>query len=104
MQERNAKREAIFVSKMIDSPIGGVKLVGNDERLAAILWAADSPKRVRLNIVGDEPNHPVLIETERQLNEYFAGKRKAFDLKLNFVGTEFQISVWQDLLRISLLR
>ncbi len=84
----------------MDSPIGGLKLVGNENGLAAILWARDSPKRVRLNIVGEDANHPVLVETERQLNEYFAGERKTFDLKLNFVGTEFQNQVWQALLRI----
>lgn len=89
-----------FVSKMIDSPIGGLKLVGNDDGLAAILWAKDNPKRVKLNIVREDPKHPVLVETARQLKEYFAGKRKIFDLKLNFVGTPFQNQVWQALLRI----
>src|ERR1700761_4783082 len=100
MSSRSTKPPATFVYKTMESPIGGLKLVGNDDGLAAILWAADNPKRVRLNIIGEEPAHPVLVETERQLGEYFAGRRKAFDLKLNFVGTEFQNSVWQALLRI----
>jgi methylated-DNA-[protein]-cysteine S-methyltransferase len=89
-----------YVSKTMASPIGVLKLVASDEGLAAILWENDDPKRVRLNIVGEDPNHPVLREAERQLGEYFAGKRTAFDLKLRFVGTEFQNKVWAALLRI----
>jgi methylated-DNA-[protein]-cysteine S-methyltransferase len=92
------KHELVF--KMIDSPIGVLKLVGSEVGLAAILWANESPKRVRLNIVREDKTHPVLIEVERQLGEYFRGKRKAFDLKLNFVGTPFQNKVWEALLRI----
>lgn len=35
-----------------------------------------------------------------QLDEYFAGKRKAFDLPLLFAGTEFQKTVWNELLKV----
>lgn len=89
-----------YYSKMIASPIGGLKLVASDKGLAAILWEKDNPKRVRLNIVGEDDDHPVLLEAERQLGEYFVGRRTAFDLKLDFVGTKFQKSVWAELLKI----
>jgi methylated-DNA-[protein]-cysteine S-methyltransferase len=97
-QIEDRKREHVF--KMIDSPIGELKLVGNDSGLAAILWANEDPRRVRLNIVGEDRTHPVLVEVERQLGEYFRGERRAFDLKLNFIGTPFQNKVWEALLRI----
>jgi len=42
----------------------------------------------------------VLLQAERQLGEYFAGKRTKFDLDLDFVGTEFQKRVWAALLAI----
>ena len=42
----------------------------------------------------------MLLETERQLREYFEGRRKVFDLKLDFSGTEFQQKVWSALLTI----
>jgi methylated-DNA-[protein]-cysteine S-methyltransferase len=42
----------------------------------------------------------VLLETERQLKEYFAGKRQAFELELDFAGTPFQRRVWAALLSI----
>lgn len=48
-----------------------------------------------------EANHnPVLLETKRQLHEYFAGSRHRFELELDFTGTDFQKSVWQALLTI----
>ena len=40
------------------------------------------------------------VEARRQLEEYFAGKRKQFDLDLDFVGTDFQKSVWNALANI----
>jgi methylated-DNA-[protein]-cysteine S-methyltransferase len=100
MRDRRARAAERFVCKRVDSPIGGLVLVGNDNGLAAILWARDDPKRVRLNIVAEDERYPVLVETARQLEEYFAGTRHAFDVKLNFIGTEFQHRVWRALLRI----
>ena len=48
----------------------------------------------------DGDNHPVLLETERQLLEYFDGRRKNFALTLDVSGTPFQRSVWNALLTI----
>ena len=42
----------------------------------------------------------VLVEAERQLSEYFRGRRKTFSLRLDFAGTEFQRQVWAALLTI----
>lgn len=41
-----------------------------------------------------------MLETEKQLSEYFATKRQSFDLPLDFWGTDFQKQVWQALLQI----
>ncbi len=75
--------------KEIDSPVGTLKLVASDAGLAAILWPNDDPARVRLGEPVEDDAHPVLLETERQLREYFDGRRKVFDLRLDFNGTEF---------------
>ena len=91
-----------YVSKAIRSPVGVLTLVGSNDGLAAILWENDRPGRVRLDVVAGDAKHPVLVATERQLAEYFAGKRKAFDLTLDFAGTEFQKKVWHALLTIPL--
>jgi methylated-DNA-[protein]-cysteine S-methyltransferase len=88
------------VYKMMNSPVGRLKLVATDDGLAAILWETDRPYRVRLNIEAEDNDHPVLIETERQLEEYFDGRRKEFAVKLDLVGTAFQRHVWNALLTI----
>jgi methylated-DNA-[protein]-cysteine S-methyltransferase len=88
------------VSKIMDSPVGKLVLVATDDGLAAILWERDRPGRVRLNIEAEDQAHPVLVETERQLNEYFSGRRTTFSLKLDPSGTAFQRDVWQALLTI----
>jgi methylated-DNA-[protein]-cysteine S-methyltransferase len=86
--------------KFVESPIGKLKLVASDKGLVAILWEKEDPRRVRLAEVVENNRHPVLIETERQLKEYFAGKRKEFSLNLDMRGTKFQNDVWQALLAI----
>jgi methylated-DNA-[protein]-cysteine S-methyltransferase len=89
-----------LVYKFVESPVGALKLVASDKGLAAILWANDSPRRVPLTGLVENDRHPVLLKTERQLEEYFAGSRRAFDLPLDMRGTTFQKDVWEALLAI----
>lgn len=93
-EQHTARR---YVSKRIPSPVGRLKLVATDDGLSAILWDNDRPNRVRLGIEREEPGHPVLVEAERQLADYFAGRRKAFTLRLDVDGTPFQRDVWSAL-------
>jgi methylated-DNA-[protein]-cysteine S-methyltransferase len=89
-----------LVFKTMASPVGELKLVASDRGLAAILWEDDDPDRVRLGAMIEQSDHPVLVETERQLSAYFAGTLKAFTVPLDFRGTDFQKKVWQALLTI----
>jgi methylated-DNA-[protein]-cysteine S-methyltransferase len=89
-----------YVSKVIDSPVGPLKLVASRTGLAAILWKDDNPRRVRLEGVLEDGTDSILLETEQQLAEYFAGRRKVFTVKLDFAGTDFQRRVWAALLTI----
>ncbi|WP_089606145.1 methylated-DNA--[protein]-cysteine S-methyltransferase [Acinetobacter piscicola] len=84
----------------MNSPVGLLKLVANDAALVAVLWENENPKRVRLAELIEDQQHPILLETQKQLNEYFAGQRQKFELALDFEGTEFQQKVWQALLSI----
>jgi methylated-DNA-[protein]-cysteine S-methyltransferase len=77
-----------YAFKTMPSPVGELTLVASGQGLAAILWENDDPDRVRL------------VEATRQLGEYFAGQREAFDLPLDFHGTDFQKRVWAQLLAI----
>jgi methylated-DNA-[protein]-cysteine S-methyltransferase len=96
-RRRTAKR---YVYTWMHSPVGRLQLVASDAGLAAILWQNDRPNRVSLDIETEDSSHPVLRETERQLGEYFAGRRNRFDLPLDPSGTAFQRKVWGALLTI----
>jgi len=86
--------------KMIHSPVGNLKLVASDKGLVAILWQNEKLSRVPLNELLEDTVHPILLDTERELGEYFAGKRKTFSVPLDMRGTSFQKNVWQALLAI----
>ncbi|MDU6432793.1 MAG: methylated-DNA--[protein]-cysteine S-methyltransferase [Pantoea sp.] len=86
--------------KLVSTPVGELKLVASERGLAAILWKNDDPHGSRFLPQTRNEAHPVLIEAERQLREYFAGERRCFTLPLDFVGTEFQKKVWNALVAI----
>ncbi len=79
-------------TRWMDSPIGGLRLHAQ----AGLVTAIDFDARPRGVRVAD----PLLDDAERQLTEYFAGERTAFDLPLASDGTEFQKKVWAELRRI----
>ncbi len=90
-----------YAYKLIGSPVGELKLVASDKGLTAILWECDlETDRVKLGVMTEQPDHPVLTEAARQIGDYFAGTLTAFDLPLDFQGTDFQKSVWAALLTI----
>jgi methylated-DNA-[protein]-cysteine S-methyltransferase len=89
-----------YVYATMPSPVGTLTLIGGERGLAAVLWESERPNRVRAGATKEDRNHPVLLDTRRQLGEYFAGTRTSFDLELDFHGTDFQKRVWNELLRI----
>lgn len=89
-----------YFYKTMPSPVGELKLVASNKGLAAILWEHDDPKRVRLGAMARSDQHPVLLDAERQLQDYFSGARQSFSLKFDAAGTAFQKKVWNALLTI----
>ena len=84
---------------VIDSPIGELRLVEDDDAIIRIDFHPFDDADGRLSGErGDD--HPLLRECARQLGEYFAGERNTFDLPLAPVGTAFQRRVWEQLLTI----
>ena len=86
--------------KEMKSPVGQLKLVASSNALIAVLWEQGRPNRVKLGAMSLDPEHPILIEAERQISEYFVGERIDFDLPLQLDGTEFQRKVWRALREI----
>lgn len=86
--------------KYMDSIVGKLKLVAQNHVLIAILWENEKLNRVKLNELIEDACHPLLVEAEKQLLEYFNKKRKSFELPLKHHGTPFQSKVWEALKHI----
>ncbi|TAL72628.1 MAG: methylated-DNA--[protein]-cysteine S-methyltransferase [Burkholderiaceae bacterium] len=88
------------VQTTFNSPLGPVIVAATDRGVAGVWFEGQRhlPDRSAWRV---DDRHPVLVRAVRQLGEYFAGRRTAFDLPLDLHGgTAFQQSVWQALLRI----
>lgn len=86
--------------RCVESPVGRLKLVASDDGVVAITWNHDTPERVPLPEMVLCNDHPLLVETEKQLREYFEGERQDFSVPLDLRGTAFQRAVWQALREI----
>lgn len=78
------------------TPVGTVVL--EEDGVGLCRLALEEPSRFRPEVALGET--PLLAEAARQLDAYFAGKRRSFDLPLSLQGTPFQKEVWQALLTI----
>ncbi|MEJ2763478.1 methylated-DNA--[protein]-cysteine S-methyltransferase [Photobacterium sp. MCCC 1A19761] len=76
----------------LDTPIGRLNIVANDEAVTAIEFDADPSAQ-------QAPNTITRLCCE-QLSDYFAGNRTDFDVPLDAHGTKFQHQVWQALIAI----
>ncbi len=82
--------------KDINTVIGKVRIIEEDGYIIELQINKDFDKNE--DILEKDTN--ILKNTERQLGEYFSGKRNTFDLKLNSKGTDFMKKVWRELLNI----
>jgi len=84
---------------VMETPVGPLAVRGDDEAVAEIAFMRDSVPSDALAAAGDTLPRPV-AEALRQLDEYFRGQRRRFDLPLRLEGTPFQRAVWAFLLTI----
>ena len=78
-----------ILTRTTPTPIGRLRLVASLTGLQAVLWpGSERPGGAR------EGDSPILTETARQLDEYFAGARTCFSVPLELDGTPFQREAW----------
>jgi len=83
------------------TPVGDLTLIASDQGLRAILWPKESARRAGIaNRPRRGPDHRILKQTAAQLDEYFAGTRRSFDIPLDLEGTPFQVAAWRALASI----
>lgn len=79
-----------MANRTVASPLGDLTLTSDRGKLTVVSWGR----------AAREDSDPLLDETARQLDEYFAGTRQTFDLPLEPAGTPFRRKVWDIMLAI----
>ena len=74
-----------------ESPIGNIEIAADNKGIISLDFVKSS---------SDPMDCHLLQECVKQLDEYFNGQRKVFDLPLNITGSDFQKKVWTELLKI----
>jgi methylated-DNA-[protein]-cysteine S-methyltransferase len=83
----------MVIERFIESPVGWLRLVGEDHSIVGVHFAKERGTRKK-------EKSTALDQAERELEEYFAGERTRFTLRLLPEGTEFQRAVWDALVGI----
>ena len=78
------------------SLVGCLKLTANDNALTSLQLV----KNASCGYESEIPSNKIIQQVCKQLDEYFAGKRKTFELPLSLAGTPFQQKVWKALQQI----
>ncbi len=92
--------ESIAATSQMRSPLGLVTLAATGHGLAGV-WFEGQRHHPDTGPWPRHDDHPVLRAAARQLDQFFAGQRRRFDLPLDLLGgTPFQQSVWRALLQI----
>ena len=81
------------------SPVGPVYIVASSKGLQGVFWQKQAVRSVE-KLDSKRAEDKLIQQAAGQLKEYFAGKRKEFDIDLNFEGTPFQNRVWRALSKI----
>ena len=101
------KEKNVIKTKRYESPCGVLLLGSFGDKLCLCDWQVEKhrshvDKRLKriLRAEFEEGTSEVIEQALLQLDEFFAGKRRDFDVPLLFVGTDFQKTVWNELLKI----
>ena len=108
---KNSKNQKVIDLKRIETPLGTMYAAATDEGICMLEFTDRKmletelkhlSKSLNANIIqGENPHFKIL---EEQLTEYFEGKRKEFSVPLHFVGSDFQKSVWEILMKFPMVK
>ena len=86
--------------KIYDFEIGKLAICEDNGKivLVNVVKTKEDIEEIAKNSIQKET--ALIKNTKQQLDEYFAGKRKKFDIPIKLDGTDFQINVWKELLKI----
>ncbi len=84
------------------SPVGVLEIRSTGSSISDVLFVNSwkGAKLIESELSFEEPKSPVIKACIKQLDEYFAGTRTAFNIHTLQVGTEFQQTVWKELCNI----
>lgn len=87
---------------LFDSPLGPILLVSDGPHLTGVYFRGQKHEPLFAHAPGwrSEPDSPIFLDAAAQLGQYFAGRRKEFDLPLHLTGTPFQKKIWDALREI----
>jgi methylated-DNA-[protein]-cysteine S-methyltransferase len=85
-----------YFGRLQPHPLFSMHVAAGDRGILRIGFGADRPDPAWIR----DDNHPLIQEACRQLEKYFAGELRQFDLPLDLRGTPFQMRVWAALLAI----
>lgn len=83
----------------VDSPVGPLTIVADDAALVEV-WLPDGAAPPSTGAPHRADQHPVLAQAAAELDEYFDGERRQFDVAVAPAGTAFQLAAWEALRRI----
>ena len=83
----------------MQTPIGELVLIASDTGLREIRLPLPDRRRRATTVASTD--HPILTAAQEQLDEYFRGERREFDVPLDVAGSAFQHEVWQALTTIA---
>lgn len=82
------------------SPIGWLRITTSSDGVREVLFHDTEEDEKGGNEFAALAPDSLCLETQKQLEEYFSGNRALFDLPLDMAGTDFQLTVWKELLHI----
>jgi len=83
-----------------DSPLGNIHLIADDTSLLVLAFDATADDYKKQFKIKAQSENKITKQAKKELQEYFAKKRKTFSVPIRLVGTDFQMKVWEGLRQV----